>query len=70
MRIFIVNPFPALTTPFQQCFFSNLCNTDKISLVPNLGKTSLGKETTRFISAFLYNLPSTLHKILPRNLPD
>ena len=35
-----VNPFPALTTPFQLIyyfFFSCLSNTDKVNLVANLG---------------------------------
>ena len=50
-----VNPFPALPAPFLRIFLSNLSKINEVTLVTNLGKTSLAKGTARFKSAFCLN---------------
>ena len=62
--------FPALTAPFPIIVLSSLSSTNEVSLVANLGKTSLPKGTAWPMSAFLPKVPVTLPNILPRNLPD
>ena len=52
-----VNLFPALTTPFQLIFLSNLCNTDKVA--------SVTEGIVKSNNAFLSKLPN----ILPRHQP-
>ena len=42
-----VNPFLALTTPFQLVFLSNLFKIVEVALVANLNKTSLAKGTNK-----------------------
>ena len=51
-----MNSFFALATLFRLFFLSNLSNTDKVSLVASLGKTSLAKLTAMFNNAFLLKL--------------
>ena len=48
-----MNPFPAIKAPHPLIFFfffSNLLNTDEVTLVNNLGKTYLVKGIARSIS--------------------
>ena len=42
------NHFPTATAPHLLIFLSNLFNIDKVTLVPNLGKSSLAKVTAKF----------------------
>ena len=63
-----VNHF--VTAPCKFIFLSSLSNTNGFSLVANLGKTSLAKETARFHKAILPKLLIILPNVLPRNPPD
>ena len=52
-----MNLFSALTAPlFNYFFFSNLSNTEKVSLVNNLDKKSLTKGTAKCNNAFFLKL--------------
>ena len=53
-----MNPLPALTAPCPVIFFSNLSNTEEVSLVANSGKTSLAKGTAILVGAFFPKLPN------------
>ena len=46
------NPLPVLTAPCPLIIPSNLSIADEATLVANLVKTSLAKETARSISVF------------------
>ena len=52
-EIYNVNPISALTSPLPLIFLSSTSIPDEIVLVANLGKTSLAKEKSKYIRAFL-----------------
>ena len=60
-----VNPFPALTAPFQLIFVSNLFIAFEVILLTNPGKLSLAKEIAIFASVFSPKLLNQEPKYLP-----
>ena len=61
-----VNPFPALKTPFQLIFLSNLFIAFELTLLSNPDKLSPAKGIAKFVDAFFFNLPNQE----PKDQPD